>query len=51
MSDVRIVICGPSGAGKDTVIAWAQQTPSERKTIVFARRLVTRPMHPGLFHF
>jgi ribose 1,5-bisphosphokinase len=50
MSGAWIFVCGPSGAGKDSVIAWAQQALYERKDIVFARRLVTRAMHPGSDH-
>jgi ribose 1,5-bisphosphokinase len=50
MSGAWIFICGPSGAGKDSVIAWARQALSEHKDIVFVRRLVTRAMHPGSDH-
>ena len=47
MTGAWIFICGPSGAGKDSVIAWAQHALSERKNIVFTRRLVTRAQHAG----
>ena len=50
MSSGWIFVCGPSGAGKDSVIALAQQTVCKRKDIVFARRLVTRPAQAGSDH-
>ena len=50
MSGTWIFVCGPSGAGKDSVIALAQKTVVERKDIVFARRLVTRPAQAGSDH-
>lgn len=43
MTGSWIFICGPSGAGKDSVITWSQQTLGEQANIVFARRMVTRP--------
>ena len=45
-----VFICGPSGAGKDSVIASAQQTLADRSDIVFARRIVSRPMQVGSDH-
>lgn len=41
------LIVGPSGAGKDTVIAttMAQLTPAD--DAILARRIITRPLHPG----
>lgn len=45
-----IFICGPSGVGKDSVIAWAQQTLLTQTEIVFARRIVTRDMQAGSDH-
>ncbi len=41
------LIVGPSGAGKDTVIAAvaAQLVPADG--VIFARRIITRPVHPG----
>jgi phosphonate metabolism protein PhnN/1,5-bisphosphokinase (PRPP-forming) len=45
-----IFVCGPSGAGKDSVINWAAQQLAQRKEIVFSRRLVTRPSFPGSDH-
>ena len=50
MSGIWIFVCGPSGAGKDSVIALAQKTVVERRDIVFARRLVTRPAQTGSDH-
>lgn len=50
MTGTWIFVCGPSGAGKDSVIARAQQMLGERKDIVFARRMVTRPAHAGSDH-
>ncbi len=41
------LIVGPSGAGKDTVIAnlAAQIAPAD--DVMVARRVITRPLHPG----
>ena len=50
MSGAWIFVCGPSGAGKDSVLAWAQQALSAHRNIVFARRLVTRNLQPGSDH-
>ena len=50
MSGNWIFVCGPSGAGKDSVIASAQQRLAQRKDILFARRVVTRPVQPGSDH-
>jgi ribose 1,5-bisphosphokinase len=50
MSGAWIFVCGPSGAGKDSVMAWAQQALSAHQDIVFARRLVTRALQPGSDH-
>ena len=50
MNGAWIFVCGPSGAGKDSVIALAQQLVGERKDIVFARRMVTRPAQSGSDH-
>lgn len=38
-----VLVVGPSGAGKDTLIAWAKAICSHDPTIVFPRRIVTRP--------
>ena len=45
-----VLVCGASGAGKDSVIAWAAQHLERRDDIVFARRMVTRAPHPGSDH-
>ena len=50
MSGAWIFVCGPSGAGKDSVIAWTQLHLASCKNIVFARRMVTRPAQPGSDH-
>jgi ribose 1,5-bisphosphokinase len=38
-----VVVVGPSGAGKDTLIAMARALCADDPDIVFARRIVTRP--------
>lgn len=50
MSGAWVFVCGPSGAGKDSVIAWARQALGPRSDIVFARRLITRPDPVGSDH-
>ncbi|MDD2880804.1 MAG: phosphonate metabolism protein/1,5-bisphosphokinase (PRPP-forming) PhnN [Rhodoferax sp.] len=50
MSGLWVFVCGPSGAGKDSVLGWAAQELAAREDIVFARRLVTRAAHPGSDH-
>lgn len=50
MSGAWIFVCGPSGAGKDSVIASARQHLSARQDIVFARRMVTRATQAGSDH-
>ncbi|MDE2607828.1 MAG: phosphonate metabolism protein/1,5-bisphosphokinase (PRPP-forming) PhnN [Burkholderiales bacterium] len=45
-----ILVCGPSGAGKDSVLAWAQRALHDHPRICFARRLVTRAPEPGCDH-
>lgn len=45
-----VLVCGASGAGKDSVMAWAAQHLATRSDIVFARRMVTRATHPGTDH-
>lgn len=47
---VWVFVCGPSGSGKDSVMAYAQQALASRRDIVFARRFVTRPVHAGSDH-
>ena len=50
MSGRWIYVCGPSGAGKDSVIAFARDALRQRTDLVFTRRLITRPAHPGSDH-
>lgn len=50
MSGLWIFVCGPSGAGKDSIMAWAAEQLKEQSGIVFSRRLITRPLQPGSDH-
>lgn len=50
MSGQWVFVCGASGAGKDSVLAWATEHLRDNPRIVFARRMVTRPTHPGTDH-
>jgi phosphonate metabolism protein PhnN/1,5-bisphosphokinase (PRPP-forming) len=50
MSGQWVFVCGPSGAGKDSVMSWAAQQLAARTELVFARRMVTRPRHQGSDH-
>jgi phosphonate metabolism protein PhnN/1,5-bisphosphokinase (PRPP-forming) len=50
MSGQWVFVCGPSGAGKDSVMHWSAKHLSQRSDIVFARRMVTRPSHEGSEH-
>ena len=50
MSGLWVFVCGPSGSGKDSVIDAARQALVGRSDIVFARRMVTRPVQPGSDH-
>lgn len=45
-----VFVCGPSGAGKDSVIAWARERLAVDSRVVFARRMVTRPAQTGSDH-
>ncbi len=50
MSGTWVFVCGPSGAGKDSVLAWAAEHLADRRDIVFARRMVTRALQHGSDH-
>jgi len=50
MSGLWVLVCGPSGAGKDSVMNWAAAHLADRPRIVFARRVVTRPSHGSSDH-
>ncbi len=41
------LIVGPSGAGKNTVIAETISQRAPRDDVILARRIMTRPLHPG----
>ena len=42
-----IFICGPSGVGKDSMMAWSSLALAGQSRIFFARRMVTRVAEPG----
>lgn len=46
MSGAFVAVAGPSGAGKDTVIAYARERLAGQAAFVFPRRSVTRPADP-----
>lgn len=50
MSGLWVFVCGPSGAGKDSVMNWATRHLADWPDIVFARRLVTRASRPDSEH-
>lgn len=45
---VFVPVVGPSGAGKDSLISFAQRQLGSHANIIFARRVVTRPVDPAL---
>ena len=50
MSGLWVFVCGPSGAGKDSVMHWAQAHLQGHPEVVFARRMITREPHAGSDH-
>jgi ribose 1,5-bisphosphokinase len=47
-SGVFVAVAGPSGGGKDSVMAYARERLGNLAgDAVFARRIITRPMEPG----
>jgi ribose 1,5-bisphosphokinase len=44
---ILFLVVGPSGVGKDSIIAGAAERLRDDKQIVFARRLITRPAEAG----
>jgi len=50
MTGQWVFVCGPSGVGKDSVIAWTVKALAGHSEIVFARRLITRPAQPASDH-
>lgn len=50
MKGAWVFVCGPSGAGKDSVIAWARDRLAGNGDVVFAQRWTTRPTSPGADH-
>ncbi|MGF1628100.1 MAG: phosphonate metabolism protein/1,5-bisphosphokinase (PRPP-forming) PhnN [Kiloniellaceae bacterium] len=42
-----VLVVGPSGAGKDSVIEGARQALADRPEFVFPRRIITRRSDPG----
>jgi ribose 1,5-bisphosphokinase len=47
MTGRLFLIVGPSGAGKDTVIAQVATQLVPDDSVILARRVITRPVHPG----
>ncbi len=47
MSERLIYTMGPSGAGKDSVLAWLQQRLGNNAGVHFARRTINRPVRMG----
>jgi ribose 1,5-bisphosphokinase len=45
-----VLVVGPSGAGKDTVLHWVAERHRDDTRLVFPRRVITRPPGPGEDH-
>lgn len=47
-----VIVCGPSGAGKDSLLQWIAERLTEHRSsgIVLARRVITRPVHDSSPH-
>jgi ribose 1,5-bisphosphokinase len=43
-----VAVVGPSGAGKDSVMAYARERLSSEPAVHFVRRVITRPCDPSL---
>lgn len=50
MSGCWVIVCGPSGAGKDSVLFWTQAALARHPRVRFARRLVTREAQAASDH-
>ena len=50
MTGQWVFVCGPSGVGKDSVIAWTVKALAGQPEIAFARRLITRAAQPASDH-
>lgn len=50
MSGCWVIVCGASGAGKDSVLDWTAEALAAHPAICFARRLVTRAVQPESRH-
>lgn len=51
LTDIRpgqlIVVLGPSGSGKDTLMSFARNQLADRSDVLFVRRAITRPSDAG----
>jgi len=47
MSRRLVYVIGPSGAGKDSVLSWVRRHLWPHPSIHWARRTITRPVHPA----